>query len=360
MKEKLRKLKLVLEDGSIFEGESFGAYTETEGEVVFATGMVGYPESFTDPSFNGQILVLTFPLIGNYGVPASEKENGIEKYFESNKVWPRAIVVSEYSEQYNHWEAGKSLSDWLKEHNVPGITGVDTRALTKKIRERGVMLGRVLFPESKAPKQFNDPNKEPLIAQASTTEILKFPAGKKHIALVDTGIKNNIIRSFLKRKVSVSLVPWNHDFKEDKEKYDGYFFSNGPGDPMSVPETHNAMKYALASGKPTYGICMGNQIMAIAVGGKTFKMKYGHRSHNQPCIDNETGRCYITTQNHGFAVDQKSLPKDWEVWFKNANDDTVEGIKHKSKPFAAVQFHPEAMSGPTDTDYIFDKFIDLL
>lgn len=359
--QKFQKLKLILEDGSVFEGESFGAYRETEGEVVFATGMVGYPESLTDPSYNGQILTFTYPLIGNYGVPPHTTKEQIEPFLESSRIWPRAIIVSEYSESYNHWEAKKSLGDWLKEHDVPGITGIDTRALTKKIREHGVMLGKILFLQTKPDKKFTDPNLEPLIPEASIKEPKYFAAaGRKHVALVDTGIKQNIIRSFLKRNVSVTLVPWNHDFSKDKTKYDGYFFSNGPGDPMSVPETHTAMRFAFSTGKPTYGICMGSQVMAIAAGGKTYKMKYGHRSHNQPALDLETGRCYITTQNHGFAVDEKSLPKDWKVWFRNANDQTVEGIRHKSKPFASVQFHPEACGGPTDTEFVFDEFVGLL
>ena len=363
-KKELKKLKLVLEDGSVFEGESFGAYVETEGEVVFATAMVGYPESLTDPSYNGQILTFTYPLIGNYGVPPHQKDNDhgaeIEHYLESNKIWPRAIIVSEYSEKYNHWEADKSLSKWLEQHEVVGITGIDTRALTKKIREHGVMLGKILFPKTKPGKKFADPSKEPLIPQASITEPMHFKAGRKHVALVDTGIKNNIVRCFLDRNISVTLVPWNHNFSEDKTKYNGYFFSNGPGDPTSVPETVDAMKHAFSTGKPTYGICMGSQIMALAAGAKTYKMKYGHRSHNQPCVDQETGRCYITTQNHGYAVDAKSLPKEWKVWFKNANDESVEGIKHTKKPFAAVQFHPEATGGPTDTEFIFDQFVKLL
>lgn len=359
-KKKVQKLKLVLEDGSVFEGESFGAYHETDGEVVFATAMVGYPESLTDPSYNGQILTFTSPLIGNYGVPKSTPKKEIEEFLESSHIWPRAIIVSEYSEAYNHWEADKSLGDWLKEHDVPGITGIDTRALTKKIREHGVMLGKILFTSTTSDKKFHDPNKDDLIPQTSIKKPKHFAAGRKHVALIDTGIKNNIIRSFLKRDISVTLVPWNYDFSNDKTKYDGYFFSNGPGDPMSVPETVDAMKYAFKTGKPTYGICMGSQIMAIAAGGKTYKMKYGHRSHNQPCTDLETGRCYITTQNHGFAVDAKSLPKDWKVWFENANDKTVEGIKHISKPLASVQFHPEATSGPTDTEFIFDQFTALL
>lgn len=359
-KQESQKLKLILEDGSVFEGESFGAYKETEGEVVFATGMVGYPESLTDPSYNGQILTFTYPLIGNYGVPEHTPKENLEVFLESSKIWPRAIIVAEYSEAYNHWEAKKSLSDWLKEHNIPGITGIDTRKLTKKIREHGVMLGKILFPQNKPDKKFSDPNLSPLIPQASVSEPKHFKAGRKHVALVDTGIKNNIIRCFLKRDISVTLVPWNHNFSKDKTKYDGYFFSNGPGDPMNVPETHEAMRFAFSTGRPTYGICMGSQIMAIAAGGKTYKMKYGHRSHNQPAVDQLTGRCYITTQNHGFAVDEKSLPKDWKVWFKNANDGSVEGIRHKSKPFASVQFHPEACGGPTDTDFIFDEFAELL
>lgn len=361
MSEKeVKKLKLVLEDGSVFEGESFGAYRETEGEVVFATAMVGYPESFTDPSYNGQILTLTYPLIGNYGVPAHTPHEKIETFFESKRVWPRAIIVSEYSDEYNHWEADESLSDWLKKEDVPGITGIDTRALTKKIREHGVMLGKILFPGHDSHKDFHDPNEDALIPETSIKEPIFFERGEKHVALVDTGVKNNIIRCFLDRDVSITLVPWNHDFSQDQTEYNGYFFANGPGDPMSVPETHETMRHAFRTGKPTYGICMGSQIMAIAAGGKTYKMKYGHRSHNQPCTDLETGRCYITTQNHGFAVDGNSLPEDWKVWFENANDGTVEGIKHNSEPFAAVQFHPEARGGPTDTEFIFDQFVELL
>ena len=378
-----QKLKLVLEDGTVFEGESFGAHRETEGEVVFATAMVGYPESLTDPSYNGQILTFTSPLVGNYGVPPhttqtatasfANKERSnlnntqgtLEQFLESSRIWPRAIIVNEYSDEFNHWEASQSLRDWLKEHDVPGITGIDTRALTKKIREHGVMLGKILFPNHDSNKEFRDPNQDALIPETSVREPHFFASPhtneqKKHIALVDTGIKANIIRCFLKRGVNVTLVPWNHDFSKDDRTYDGYFFSNGPGDPKSVPETHQAMRYAFKTGKPTYGICMGSQIMALAAGGETYKMKYGHRSHNQPCIDLETGHCYITTQNHGFAVDGKSLPNDWKVWFKNANDNTVEGIKHESKPFAAVQFHPEACGGPTDTEFIFDDFVNML
>ncbi|MBT6069387.1 glutamine-hydrolyzing carbamoyl-phosphate synthase small subunit [Candidatus Peregrinibacteria bacterium] len=355
-----KKLKLLLEDGSVFEGESFGAYRETEGEVVFATAMVGYPESLTDPSYNGQILTLTYPLVGNYGVPPHTPGKEIEEFFESKKIWPRGLIVSEYSKDFSHWEATRSLADWLKEHDIPAITGIDTRALTKKIREHGVMLGKIVFAETETDDKFHDPNEDSLIPETSVTDPVHFPAGKKHIAMVDTGIKNNIIRSFLKRDIGVTLVPWNHDFSKDSTEYDGYFFSNGPGDPMSVPKTHEAMRHAFRTEKPTYGICMGSQIMAIAAGGKTYKMKYGHRSHNQPCINLETGRCYITTQNHGYAVDGTSLPEGWEVWFENANDGTVEGIKHNSKPFAAVQFHPEACSGPTDTEFIFDEFVGLL
>jgi len=387
MKKVPPQLTLLLEDGTALVGESFGAYVETAGEVVFNTGMVGYPESFTDPSYTDQILVLTYPLIGNYGVPASAKDNfKLERHFENDRIRISGAVVADYSKNFNHWEAKQSLGDWLASQNIPAITGIDTRSLTQKIRTKGTLLGVL----TKHPEQFYDPrgklllekfydpNKENLVAKVSVKHPITYHAGKKHIILVDCGMKLNILRSFLKRGISVTRVPWNYNpwgktlaMRENTRgahsatlhalcPFDGIFFSNGPGDPAKLPEIVETMKEAFRRKIPTFGICLGSQIMGLAAGGTTFKLKFGHRSQNQPCIDLETGRCYITSQNHGYSVDAKSLGKDWKVWFKNANDQTVEGIKHKSLPFASVQFHPEATPGPTDTSGLFDQFISQL
>lgn len=361
----MQNLVLTLQDGTQITGKAFGAFEETEGEVVFTTGMVGYPESFTDPSFKDQILVLTYPLVGNYGVPNEElDEEKLSKFFESMRIHLKGVVVSDYSEVFSHWNANKSLSDWLREYGVPGITGIDTRALTKKLREEGAMLGKIHYEETKTDKEFHDPNEDNLVAKVSINEAKTYGKGKKHIAIIDTGMKLNILRSFLKRGVKVTRLPWDQnpfEFEEKTgEKFDGLFFSNGPGDPTVVKETIETMKICFEKEIPTFGICLGHQIMALASGAKTYKLKYGHRGQNQPCIDTITGKCYITSQNHGFAVKDSSLPKNWEVSFENANDGTVEGIRHKKLPFFAVQFHPESTPGPTETEFLFDEFIDML
>ncbi len=353
---KLRGAKLILEDGSIFEGFSFGAEKPANGEVVFNTGMVGYPEAMTDPSYRGQILVLTYPLIGNYGVPGNETEDGILKYFESDKIQISGLIVSNYSKKYSHWNAKKSLSEWMKEFNVPGITGIDTRELTKKLREKGTMLGKIVYENEYI--EFEDPNKRNLVAEVSIKEPIVYEKGKTRIVLIDCGVKNNIIKSFLKRDVTVIRVPWNHNFLE--LDFDGLFISNGPGDPKMVKEAIKNIKKALEKGIPTFGICLGNQLLALAAGGDTYKLKYGHRSQNQPCLEIGTKRCYITSQNHGYAVDVKSLPSEWEPWFVNLNDNTNEGIRHKSGLFSAIQFHSEHSPGPKDTEFLFDDFIKKL
>lgn len=353
-------LTLTLKDGTQITGESFGAHTETDGEVVFNTGMVGYPESLTDPSYRGQILVFTYPLIGNYGVPKNEKDDqNIEKRFESERIQVSGMIVSEYSENNSHWETTRSLGEWLKAEKIPAITGIDTRTLTQKIRTVGSILGTVRKTPEK-PDHFYDPNAINLVAEVSIKKPITYKAGKKHIAVVDCGMKLNILRSFLKRGVTVTRVPWNHDIWSMDTDFDGIFFSNGPGDPVSVPETIAIMKEGFKRKKPIFGICLGTQIMGLAAGAKTFKMKFGHRSQNQPCIDVKTGHCIITSQNHGYAVERKSLPKEWEVWFENANDKSIEGIRHKTLPFSSVQFHPEATAGPTDSGYLFDEFITQL
>lgn len=350
------KARLILEDGSIFEGNSFGAKKPVPGEVVFNTGMVGYPESLTDPSYKGQILVLTYPLIGNYGVPSDEKdEHGISKYFESDKIQVSALIISDYSHEHSHWNSNRSLSEWMKENGIPGIYGIDTRALTKKIREHGVMLGKIVFDDD---IQLEDPNKRNLVAEVSTKEARLFGKGSEKIIAVDCGIKNNIIRYFLKLGVSIKIVPWDYDFSQDD--YDGLFISNGPGDPSMCTITIENLRKAMAKEKPIFGICLGNQLLALAAGGRTYKLKYGNRGQNQPCIDKKTGRCFITPQNHGYAVDIKSLPDDWEEYFFNVNDGSNEGIIHKSKPFMSCQFHPEARGGPTDTEFLFHNFLEMV
>ncbi|MBU0981365.1 glutamine-hydrolyzing carbamoyl-phosphate synthase small subunit [Patescibacteria group bacterium] len=357
----MNPLSLTLQDGTRISGKSFGALQETEGEVVFNTGMVGYPESLTDPSYSGQILVLTYPLVGNYGVPAEELDDlEISKFFESAKIHLKGLIVSDYSEVYSHWNAKKSLSDWMREYGIPGITGIDTRALTKHLREKGTLLGKIHLPETEPGKDFHDPNEDNLVARVSVEKPETYGDGEKHIAIIDTGMKLNILRSFLSRGIKVTRLPWNMSPFDLEEKFDGIFFSNGPGDPAILTETIEIMRQCLANKIPTFGICLGSQIMGLAAGAKTYKLKYGHRGQNQPCIDTQTGRCYITSQNHGFAVDPKHLPEDWEISFVNANDQTAEGLRHKRLPFFGVQFHPEACPGPTDTEYLFDEFIKTL
>lgn len=362
---KSKSARLCLEDGTQFEGYSFGAERCALGEVVFNTAMTGYPESLTDPSYAGQILVLTFPLVGNYGVPdeSSIDEFGLSSFFESDKIHIRALVVSDYSFKHSHFRAVQSLGDWLKKHDIPGIFGVDTRAITKIIREHGVMLGRVEVGDAGAcvgsGQKFEDPNANNLVAEVSCKDIMVYGEGGEHrVVLVDCGCKNNIIRCLVRRGATVVRVPWDYDFTQ--LEYDGVMLSNGPGDPKMCGATVENIRKAFEVGKPIFGICMGNQLTSIAAGATTYKMKYGHRSHNQPALMCGTNRAVITSQNHGFAVDPAGLSAEWEPYFVNLNDGTLEGIKHVSKPFFTVQFHPEATSGPVDTEFLFDQFIDAI
>lgn len=350
-------IKLVLEDGTVMHGKSFGSPVSVSGEVVFNTAMTGYPESMTDPSYKGQIMALTYPLIGNYGVPGGEEQDGLPKFYESNKIHISGLIVSDYSLEHNHWNARMSLSEWLISNNIPGIYGIDTRALTKRLREKGTMLGKIVVDEKDT--EWYDPGKDNLVAQVSTQEIIEYGEGDVTVLLVDCGVKYNIIRNFIKRGVKVVRVPWDYDFS--KTQYDGLFISNGPGDPKMCQATIRHISAALQNDKPIYGICLGNQLLALAAGADTYKLKYGHRSHNQPVLLAGTQRSYVTSQNHGYAINNNTLiAKDWEPLFLNLNDHTNEGIRHKSKPIFSSQFHPEASGGPVDTEYLFDQFVEMV
>ncbi len=343
--------KLILIEGSVFLGESFGADVSTSGEVVFNTGMVGYPESLTDPSYYGQILVLTYPIVGNYGVPD-------KKFWESKKIQVKALIVQNYIYNPSHFESERTLSEWLKAEGIPALYGIDTRALTRKLRDHGVMLGKVEINEKI--KQIYDPNEENVLPFVSVENIEIYGEGKKNVLLIDCGDKENIIRALVRRGVKVTKVPWDFDPLKADFKYDGVFISNGPGDPKKALKTIENVAKVLKKGIPTFGICLGSQIMALAAGGNTYKLKFGHRGQNQPVVNKDTNQAIITSQNHGFAVDVKSLGNDWQEWFVNLNDRTNEGIKHKLKPFMAVQFHPEANPGPFDAGFLFDEYIKTL
>jgi carbamoyl-phosphate synthase small subunit len=354
--EKSNAIRLVLEDGKVFEGQSFGYEKSVSGEVVFNTAMTGYPESLTDPSYKGQILTFTYPIIGNYGVPGNDEKNNLSRYFESYAIHVSGLIVSDYTEEYSHWNAAKSLGSWLKEFQIPGIQGIDTRELTKILREEGTMLGKIIYENQDV--ALMDPNLINLVEQVSIREKKIYGNGKYRIVLVDCGVKYNIIRNLTQRDATVVLVPWDYDFTQ--EDYDGLFISNGPGDPKLCDVTIRHLQKALQRDTPIYGICLGNQLLALAAGANTYKLKYGHRSHNQPVLLVNSNKAYVTSQNHGFAINNATLPPDWEPLFINLNDNTNEGMRHKDKPFFSTQFHPEASSGPTDTEFLFDQFLELV
>lgn len=354
--EEYPRAKLILSDGTEFKGYSFGARQSTSGEVVFNTGMTGYPQSLTDPSYAGQILTFTFPLIGNYGVAKKNRdEHGILKWFESEKIHLKGIIVNEFSKQPSHWKSSINFEKWLQDEQVPAIFDIDTRELTKRLRSKGVMLGKIVIANKDV--ALEDPNKVSLVKSVSTNAPYTCGKGSLTIIVVDCGVKLNIIRKLLKHDVNIKVVPWDYDFT--KEHYDGLFLSNGPGDPQMCKKTINHVKAAMKNNKPIFGICLGHQLLALAAGGKTYKLKFGHRSQNQPVLNSQE-KGFITSQNHGFAVDFKTLPREWIESFTNGNDNTNEGIKHKTKPFFSVQFHPEGRCGPRDTDFLFDEFISLI
>jgi carbamoyl-phosphate synthase small subunit len=339
---------LCFEDGTIFKGRSFGAEKSQPGEIVFTTNMVGYPESMTDPSFAGQILNLTFPLIGNYGVPGDELDAvGLRRYFESSRIWCDGLLVGDYSDNYAHWNAKRSLGEWLKDENVPALTGIDTRAVTKKIREGGSMLGKIVIGEKPEDVPFVDINKQNLVARVSTSDVKVFnPDGDVHVIAVDCGMKGNIIRCLVERGAKVTVVPYDYDFNNHPEKWDGLFLSNGPGDPSMCEKTVSHVRTAMDMDMPIFGICLGNQLMAIAAGFETYKLKYGNRGQNQPVVDLLTNQAYITPQNHGFAVNHRDLPDQWRPYFINANDRSNEGIIHTMKPFFFCPISPRGARWP--------------
>lgn len=358
----MKHVTLVLEDGTQFCGRSFGYEAPVAGEVVFNTAMMGYPEALTDPSYAGQIMVLTYPLVGNYGVPPfTFAANTLPDFMESDRIYATALVVADYSEQYAHWNACESLADWLKREHVPGITGIDTRQLTKVLREHGVMKGRIVFDEqSDAPLQEEDYGAVNWVERVSCKDVVRYNEGAgKKVVLVDCGVKANIIRCLMSRGVEVIRVPWNYDYTD--MAFDGLFLANGPGDPDRCEAAVNILRKQMSqSRKPICGICMGNQLLAKAGGATIYKLKYGHRSHNQPVQEVGTNRCYVTSQNHGYAVDASTLGNDWRELFVNMNDGSNEGIRHLTHPWFSSQFHPEACSGPVDTEFMFDRFIEAL
>ena len=366
-----QEARLILDDGTEFCGWSFGYEANAVGEVVFNTAMTGYPESLTDPSYAGQILVTTYPLIGNYGVPETGGEP-LPKFMESERIHVKGLVVADYSEKYSHWNAKESLAEWLKREKIPAITGIDTRRLTQRLRESGVMRGRIIISENSDCSEHADYGSINWVEQVSCKEVITYKpdptaaansslftlhSSFPRVVLIDCGVKANIIRCLVNRGVEVIRVPWNYDFNQ--LDFDGLFLANGPGDPEQCNKTVEHIRTFLNNPnvRPLMGICLGNQLLARAAGAKTYKLKYGHRSHNQPVQLVGTTRCFITSQNHGYAVDVSTLPADWEPLFVNMNDGSNEGIRHKTMPWFSAQFHPEACSGPTDTEWMFDEFV---
>lgn len=362
---------LRLQTGETFKATSFGApitSAPVSGEIVFTTALVGYPESMTDPSYRGQILVFTQPLVGNYGVPAPTRDQfGLLKHFEADGIQVEGIIVNDYATKYSHWNAIESLGQWCARYGVPALSGVDTRAVVTMLRERGSTLAEIRVGEKMVNGEhvpFHDPNTRNLVAEASTKQKTVYnKGGDVKIALIDCGVKHNIIRSLAKRGAEVVVVPWDHDIARDPVKYDGIFLSNGPGNPEMASKTVANLRAFMAQQQPAkvptpiFGICMGNQLLGLAAGFHSYKLKYGNRGHNQPALNLVTNKCVITSQNHGYALDDTVHIPGWTPFFRNANDGSNEGIRHVAMPWSSVQFHPEAMGGPLDTDYLFTDFL---
>jgi carbamoyl-phosphate synthase small subunit len=352
---------LLLEDGTKLQGRGIGVAKPVCGEVVFNTAMSGYIETLTDPSYHGQILILTYPLIGNYGVPAARCAR-LARPYESDHVQVQALVVQNYIDAHSHHAASRSLHDWLVEENVAGLSGVDTRALTRRLRERGTMQGW-LYPAAMSTEEAHalasrvDMHEE-VFHTVAPREPIRYSGGKLTVLLVDVGAKDNIVRSLLARDASVIRAPWHADLAALARQTDGILIGNGPGDPKDLAPLIRQVRALLGSyRKPIFGVCLGNQIMALAAGGDTYKLPYGHRGVNQPVQDLLSRRCFVTSQNHGYAVRDESLPKEWEPWFVNTNDGTNEGIRSSNFPYFSVQFHPEGSPGPQDTGFLFDDFM---
>ena len=354
-------VSLSLEDGTRMRGRGFGAAKAVRGEVVFNTAMTGYVEAITDPSYHGQILVLTYPLVGSYGVPPPRGPGTLDRPYESGRIQVQGLVVQNYVDSYSHHAASRSLHQWLAAEGVPGLTGVDTRSLTRRLREHGTMQGW-LFPSSASESQCAGVDMRVEVFQTvAPREPVRYGEGKHTILLVDAGAKDNLVRSLLARGTSVLRAPWHADLERLAEEADGILIGNGPGDPKDLAALIGQVRSLLDSyRKPIFGVCLGNQILALAAGADTYKLPYGHRGVNQPVQDLLTRRCYVTSQNHGYAVRDQSLPKDWEPWFVNINDGTNEGIRSRHRPHFGIQFHPEASPGPQDTGFLFDDFLRLV
>lgn len=363
---------LLLKDGTTFFGKGFGQESRIVGELVFNTGMVGYTETLTDPSYKGQILSFTYPLIGNYGVPSYDDldEFSLPRSFESIKIQTSGIAIHELCEMPSHWASERNLHQWMKDEGVPGISGIDTRALTVRLRSHGVIMGvlevsskpidvKSLREELESSKSYGEVN---LVKEVTTSTPQTYGSGKQSIVLLDYGAKYGIIRNLVARGYSVVKLPFDSNLDEILS-YDptGVIVSNGPGDPKTCRETFSTIRDLIDMNMPTLGICLGIQVISLALDGDTYKLKYGHRGQNKPCTDTDSERSYVTSQNHGYAVDPSSLEKtDLKPWFVNADDGTIEGVKHKTKKCIAVQFHPEASPGPYDTDFIFDIFANMM
>ncbi|KAF5017897.1 hypothetical protein F66182_10144 [Fusarium sp. NRRL 66182] len=355
---------LTIRDGPLFQGKAFGANANISGEAVFTTSLVGYPESMTDPSYRGQILVFTQPLIGNYGVPSSIRDEfNLLKYFESPHIQCAGIVVSDVAVNYSHWTAVESLGEWCAREGVPAISGVDTRAIVTHLREQGSSLARISIGEeydADEDEGFIDPGQINLVKRVTTKApfVVESPGASLHVALIDCGVKENILRGLVSRGASVTVFPYDYPIHKVSQHFDGVFISNGPGDPTHCQATvHNLARLMETSNIPIMGICLGHQLLALAVGARTIKLKYGNRAHNIPALDLTTGLCHITSQNHGYAVDASTLPSEFKEYFVNLNDGSNEGMLHKTRPIFSTQFHPEAKGGPMDSSYLFDKYL---